>query len=269
MAEFCVNGLIVREVPYSEADKILTVLTAQMGKITVYAKRVRHFKNRYQATAQLMSYNEFVLYSRNDFYYLKEASVIENFYPIRQDLDRFALAQYFLDVAGDVCVEGESQEAMLQLLLNSLYLLSKNEKPLPLIKGVFELRTMVENGWMPALEHCDQCGKTAEKYYFDLPGGVLCCPDCRKAIANMAIPPRGEDGIESRYAGYSDFVEVVEGATLDALRYVERADRSRIFAFTLEPKTMQRFATVCERYLLNQLERSFSTLQFYHSLKHI
>ncbi len=269
MAMFSLNGLIVREVAYGEADKILTVLTKEKGKITVYAKGVRHFKNRYQATAQLMSYNEFVLYTRNDFYYLKEAYVIENFYTIRQDLDRFALAQYFLEVAGDVCVEGESQEEMLQLLLNSLYLLTKKEKPLPLIKGVFELRTMVENGWMPALDRCEECGKTAEKYYFDLPGGVLCCPACRKTIQNTVVPPRGEDGVESRYASYSDFVEVVEGAVLDALRYVERAERSRIFAFTLEPKALQRFATVCERYLLNQLERGFSTLQFYHSLKNI
>ncbi len=256
------NGLILRETVYGEADKILTVLTAEYGKITVYAKGVRSFRNRFQSAVQLMSYNEFVLYQKKDSYSFKEAEVHENFYPIRNDLESFALAQYLLDVANDVCVEGERQDEMLQLLLNTLYLIAKQEKPLDLVKAVFELRCAAVCGWMPDLSHCASCGAQKQAYYLNLAGGVLTCQSCYHHQAQMGFTDA--DGYQiARQDGFAP----VTAPVLQAMRYIVTAPASRIAAFTVSQEELASLSRVSEQYLLAQLERSFLTLDFYRSLR--
>ncbi len=259
-----VNGLILRETVYGEADKILTVLTAEYGKITVYAKGVRSFRNHYQSAAQIMSYNEFVLYQKRESYQFKEAAIVENFFEIRNDLECFALAQYFLDVANDVCVEGERQDEMLQLLLNTLYLLCKKEKSYAQIKAVFELRCAAVSGWMPDLSACAVCGAQKKSYYLDLAGGVLTCASCFSRKEQMGFTDI--DGYQ--IARKEGFVPIHE-ATLQAMRYVISAPPNRIIAFSVDEENLPTLSKVCEKYLLSQLERGFLTLDFYKSLQKI
>lgn len=261
------DGLVVREIPYGEADKILHVLTAEYGKIPVYAKGVRSFKHRYRACAQLMSFNEFVLYRKNDFYYLKEAAVVENFYSITQDIERFALAQYCMDVAADVCVEGEEEGAMLRLLLNTLYLISQGEKPLSQIKAIYELRTAQENGWMPAIFHCADCNAPLTQGFFDLPGGVVYCEACQKRF-NATVLPTDPLGYEGAGAFRSGVLKFVTPDVLALMRYILSADPKRIAAFSAPEPLLCELGDVCEAYLLHQLERGFSTLDFYKTLQH-
>ncbi len=265
MSLYSLDGLVIREIPYGEADKILHVLTAEYGKIPVYAKGVRSFKHRYRSCAQLMAYNEFVLYRKNEFYYLKEAATVENFYSVTQDLDSFALAQYCLEVASDVCVEGEEEGGMLRLLLNTLYLIAQGEKPLSQIKAVYELRTAQENGWMPALHACADCAAPLNQGFFDLPGGVVYCEACQKRFSNTVVPtdPLGFEGAGAFRSGVLKFVTP---DVLALMRRILAADPKRIAAFSAPEPLLSELDSVCESYLLHQLERGFSTLDFYHSL---
>ncbi len=260
-----INGLIVRETPYGEADKILQVLTAEYGKIPVYAKGVRSFRHRYRSTSQLMSYCEFVLYRKNDFYYLKEAFLHDNFYDITKDLERFSLAQYCMEVACDVCVEGEEEGEMLRLLLNTLYLLAQKEKPLSQIKAVFELRTVMENGWMPALGVCGDCATPITEGFLDLPGGVMYCPKCREQY-EKSIHITDIYGNE-RIPFHSDVVKWISFPVFTLMQVVLSAPAKRICAFSASEQELEALGEVSEAYLLHQLERGFSTLDFYHTLK--
>ena len=53
---------------------------------------------------------------------------------------------------------------------------------------------------------------------------------------------------------------------LQAMRYICFCGSRKIFAFTLSADAMQQLADVTESYLTTQLERGFSTLDFYKSL---
>ena len=65
-----VNGLIIREISVGESDKLVTILTDTMGKITVSCKGVRNIKSKRIAASQLFSYGEFLLSVRASKYYL-------------------------------------------------------------------------------------------------------------------------------------------------------------------------------------------------------
>ena len=92
------HGLILRETETKETDKILTVLTAEMGKIPVIARGARRKNSRLAAACQLFAWSEMTLYKRGNWYYLDSADPEELFAGLQKDLVRFALAAYLAEL---------------------------------------------------------------------------------------------------------------------------------------------------------------------------
>ena len=84
-----VKGIVLRSVDTKESDKILTVLTEGMGKIPVVAKGARSRRSKVTAAVQLLAYSELVLSESHGWQYLTEASTIELFDGVRQDIALF------------------------------------------------------------------------------------------------------------------------------------------------------------------------------------
>lgn len=245
------RGLVIRETAVGESDKILTLLTPDIGKISVYCRGVRSIKSHRIAAAQLFCYNEITLLPKADKYTLGEACLIENFFDIRADIEKFALAQYFADLLCEISIENEDQSELLSLALNTLYTLN-TDKPLSLIKSVFELRALCAIGLTPDLSSCDCCSAHASEYYFDPVGGTLRCPECFTSGA-------GGVGQERTYLFLPSYV-------LRAMIFIIRADKKRIFAFSAEKELLSELENICEKYLLSQIGRGFDSLNFYKSL---
>lgn len=243
------QALVLREVNYKEADKILTVLTRDAGKLTVKARGCRRKGSRLAAAAQLLSYSEMTLFEYRDYFSLNEAEPLELFWGVRADVEKVALGSYFAEVMENIAGEGLADPTLLSLILNSLYALDKLKKSQQLIKGSFELKLMALSGYEPLLDGCVGCGvPQPEDPRFQLIGGVLHCAHC--------CPGAGE-GVSVP----------VSASVLAAMRHVVYGDPKRLFSFVLDPEEEKRFARVCERFLLTQMDRGFRTLEFYRSLE--
>ena len=70
-------GVVLRQTETKEADKILTLLTPTLGKISVIARGARRKSCKYAACAQALAYSEWTLYQKGDWYYANEASPLE------------------------------------------------------------------------------------------------------------------------------------------------------------------------------------------------
>lgn len=254
-----INGLVIRETAFGENNKLLTLLTAGRGRMTVAAYGARGIKNRYMPVSQLMSYNEYVLSESKGRISVSEAASIENFRELREDIELFSLGQYFCEVMNEVTVEGEESGGLLRLILNSLYALTVGRYPAAQIKGVFELRTASLAGFMPELTACALCGDAAPEYaLLDVMDGTLCCPACRENQAD-------EEKYYENGAARQTFV--LKSAVLEAMRYAVNAPPERLFSFHLDDASLCEFGQICESYLLGHLERDFETLRFYKSIK--
>lgn len=256
---FTVNALIVRENDVRDNDKFLTLLTAERGRLSVYAHGVHGIKSPYVNICVLASYNEFTIERRGERYTMKEAFQLEPFRALRSDLERFALAQYFCDVCSDVSVEGENEGELLSLALNMLYALSATDKRARLIKAAFELRAASILGVMPDLDACAGCGCTeAEVMYLDVMSGIIRCGECKQ-----------KQPIEELFYEDGKSVPVIElpPAVLDAMRYIVYSPLKRLCAFTLPNEaSLLILAGACEKYLTSHLERGYKTLDFYNSV---
>lgn len=255
-----VVGVVIKETAYGESDKILTVLCPEHGRISVCAKGARKMKSPHLAAVQLFCYSEMTLYRRGERYWLREAALIESFYAIREDLEKYSLAIYFADVAADFSYEGEDCSETVSLLLNSFYMLVASDRPGWFIKAAFELRIASDNGYRPDLVACDSCGEgSRDSYYFDVMNGSIRCAECFGEYSE--ISPSGDAFGETTH-----IVIPISRPVLEAMRYVVYSSRKRIFSFSLDESERASFASACEKYLLDHIERGFSTLDFYKQL---
>ena len=240
------QGLVLRVTDYNDRDALLTLLTPKHGKLTVKARGLRRKNSPLIAPCQLLAYGEFTLFENRGYYTINEAHSLELFQNLRRDLIKLSLGTYFAQVAELVCQEDLPNPELLSLVLNCLYALSKLDEPEQKVKAVFEFRTACLAGYEPDLSGCHICGNPLPER-FDVSAGCLECHDHRAASS---------DGLR---------IPVAPGA-LDAMRYVAGCDPRRLFAFQAGEQTLEQFAQVSEVYLTTQLERGFSTLDFYKSL---
>ena len=242
------RALVLRETKYKEADKILTVLTEDEGKLTVSARGIMRRGSRIAAACQLLTFSEMTLFENRGRWYVQEAQTVEQFLGLREDIARLSLGTYFAELLEAASDEDSPNPEVLRLGLNSLFALSGGLFSPEHIKAVFEARLMCLSGYEPALEACPVCGKEGmASPVFSTLGGTVLCGKCRSAEYGETFP--------------------LCESSLAALRHISGAESKKIFSFTLEGAAAKRLYAACEAYVQAQLERRFASLDYWKSVK--
>lgn len=240
-----VNALVLREVRYKEADRILTLLTDTDGKLTVKARGALRKSSRSAAATQQLTYSEMTLFGNRGKYTVNEATVKEGFEGLRGDMEKLALGAYFAECMEALSMEDQPEPALLQLGLNCLYALSHDLHPQEKIKAAFETRLMCLSGYTPELRSCPVCGKEPENPALSLDHGCVCCRTCG------GMGEKAELGVNG----------------LAAMRYLSEAPAKQLLSFKLPGEDLLRLSDASERYLLRRTERGFSTLDYWKNLR--
>lgn len=239
------RGLVLREVKYKEADRILTILTDSEGKISVRARGALRSKSKFSAATQLLAFSDYTLFGNRGKWSINEAAPVEQFLGLRGDIESFALGSYIAEVLEAVSDEDCPNPEVLRLGLNSLYALSNKLCPMEQVKAAFELRLMCLSGYEPDLSVCCGCGsEDMEKAYLWPEHGELYCESC------------GRPGMLE-----------IGGAALRAMRHIISAEPKRVFSFALDDEGLAELSRVCESYALYELDRPFASLDYYRKLR--
>ncbi len=260
MEQLETKGLVIREVAVGEADKLLTLLTPDYGKLTVSVKGAASLKSRHMASSQLFAYSTFVLKKSKKYFYVSESETIECFFGIRFDLERLALATYICDVIDYLALEGVEDEGLLLLTLNPLYALSeKNNLSTAQIKASFELRAAAVSGFEPDLNECAACGKRdlSKGAIVDVMNGRVLCAEC-SGDPSFAL--------NDYQSGTAVLRIKVSGPVLDAARFTVSSPLERFLSFSLPENDLPAFSSLCEKYLLSHIEHGFKSLDYYNDL---
>ena len=254
------KGLVLADTAWGENDKLLTVLTAEYGKISVLLKGGSSLKNKAAGASMPLCYSEFITADRGGRPWIREARELEGFTAIRASLEDTATALYICEVASEVCVENGDESEMLQLVLNTLYALDRALKPREIIKAAFELRAAAVYGFTPDLVSCTECGKEeSEVMYLDVMDGVMHCLDCH----------RKRSSAEAFREGHTTLLMQLDKPLLDAMRYVSYSNAKKYLSFELPYEKHSSFSEYCEKYLVNHIDKEFRTLAFLRSLKRL
>ena len=218
-----VKGIVIRESTYKDNDKIITILTDSIGKVSVIAKGAKKTNSPYLASSQYLVYSEFVLYQNTGYFYLNSASVINTFYNLRVDLDKLQTVFELTKLINSVTDENQDCERILKLFLNTIYALDKLDKDKKLIVNAFKIKLFTLLGFAPRQDKCANCSKSLlesedEFVYYNYVDNVFLCENCK--------------GI-----GDSRSVIRLTKATFNAIFFVIRSDLKKMFSFELKSYT--------------------------------
>lgn len=234
------DGLVIKETSIRDNDRMITVITRDMGVINAFVRGVKSFKSKRSPATSLLSFSNFNLESKGDTYTVIEASVNKMFFGAGSDIVTLSIAQYFCELCNILRPAENESEEFLRLILNSLHFLTENKRSPELIKAITELRVAVIAGYAPNLVACNGCGKFEDPVmYFKFDDGTLYCSDCRKEnCASITL------------------------TVLQAMRHIVYSKFESLYSFEIPEMSAKELSKLCENYVTYQTEHKFTTLEF-------
>lgn len=140
------NGLIIKEEKYKEYDKLLTILTKELGKKKVYAFGVRKQSSKNIGKSRLFTFLRFDLREVNDRCQLESCEIIKSFDELSNDYETLCHASYFLELADYFSLENVEANDICNLLFYTFKTLNDKKIPYELIRRIFELKILQYEG---------------------------------------------------------------------------------------------------------------------------
>lgn len=134
MRNFKTEGIIIRRRNFKDADRILTVLTKDQGKIAVRASGIRRIPSRRSAHVELLNHAVLTLYNGHAFPVLTEAQMIDSFAGVKEDLHKIGLAYHLCELVDGLCPENQENRGVFGLVKTTLTRLSLEEDSSALVK---------------------------------------------------------------------------------------------------------------------------------------
>ena len=243
------TGIVLLAAPAGEYDKRVVILTKECGKITAFAKGVRRQNSPLLAAASPFAFGEFSCYEGRGTYRLVQAEIQQYFREITEDYESAMYGFYFLELADYFGREGTDEKEMMNLLYVTVKALMNQQLDNRLIRCIYELRTMVEQGLCPQLFQCTGCEKEisdGEDCFFSQEMHGILCISC-------ALGKRDARRISP--------------SALYAMRYIATAPMGRLYSFRVEPEVLLELEQIIHLYTARNTDRKFKSLQILEVMK--
>ena len=188
MAHYRDSGVIVRTHKLGEADRILSIITENNGKVRAVAKGVRKTRSRFGGRLELLRHLDLQFYKgRGDLDIVTQAETRDHWPDISNDLERLGKALTIAEAVDQIGQDRQPDQGLYQMLCGGLETLHVADPVL--IVPAFMLKLLAHEGVAPALNECVLGGETSGLEFFDPgTGGVTCATHQRgRPISSSAL----------------------------------------------------------------------------------
>ncbi len=246
------EAIILRRSDLGEADRLLTLLTPERGKLRVVAKGARKIASRKSGHVELFNrVNLLIAKGRGEFDIVSQAETVEPFRALRDDLLRSTYAHYAAELVDRFAEEGTSQPELFDLICDTLGWLS-TASDLALAARYFELRLLTLAGFQPQLFRCVGGGEPLTEIESDETYGWS--------------PGQGGALCAAHAAARTDISRLSLGA-LKVLRHAMRSEYPAVAALRVRESVADEIERALQRYLTYVLERKLKSIEFIHLLR--
>jgi DNA repair protein RecO (recombination protein O) len=190
------DGLVLRTQKLGEADRIITLLTRQHGRVRAVARGVRRTSSKFGARLEPFSHVDVQFFARGSGRelvgrHLPLCTQVETIAPyggrIVADYPAYTAGTAMLETA-ERFTENEGEPAVQQylLLVGALRTLADRRHDAHLVLDAFLLRSLAVNGYAPSFDTCAKCGLPGPNRFFSVQTGGVLCADCR--VPGCAVP---------------------------------------------------------------------------------
>lgn len=174
------SGIVLGGVSFGESDKILNVFTLEKGVVSAKIKGVKKAGAKLKFAAEPFCFVEFVFSKSQDKRTVIGASLIESFYPIRNDIKRYYAGATVLEFIKKFYKESTIDEQEFFCCISALKNITYSDNPLSELVS-FLLSSLKAVGYALSLPDCFMCEKPIEgRVFFDYRSGAFLCEKCRE-----------------------------------------------------------------------------------------
>lgn len=237
-----VQGVVISAMPIGEYDKRIVLLTRERGKISAFAKGARRVNSPFMAAADPFVFGTFTLYEGRSSYNLNQVSVTHHFVELAKMQPGIYYGYYFLELADYFGREGTDEREMMNLLYVTVKAILNPHVEDELVRCIFELRAMAEEGYCPELFSCVSCGKEEnqeEMFFSQTQHGILCA----------SCAPGVRDAVK------------ISRAALYAMRYIVSAPMGKLYTFAVSPEVLSELKKIIYVYTERNTDKRFKSLE--------
>jgi len=224
------EGIVLRGRDLREADRLLTIITPDRGKVRAVAKGVRKMTSKKSGHLEPFCRCAMLLAQGRDLDLIAQVEMIEPFPRLRADLDLLGPAYYLAELVDTFSEEESGSRALYEAFVAALVALDVGADASAACRW-FELFILTLNGLAPAWSVCAGCNAPIAadvSYVASVERGGLLCPACRH-LDVLAQP--------------------IETATIKALRLLAREPLARVVQVRMPSGALDEAGTVLGRWI--------------------
>lgn len=176
------EGIVLRQRKISNNRRIIVLFTKQYGRLSAGTSITEKGKSRAALALRPFTYAEYDIFKGRESYSINSAQVIQSYYSIGEDINRYMTAAAFLQYLEKVLDEGHAMPSLFNLCTEFLDSISKTKSGAETLLFAFIVKSLRMLGVMPEIGCCVNCGKNlsefARPYMFSVSAGGVICPDC-------------------------------------------------------------------------------------------
>ncbi len=242
-------AIVLKRFDLGEADRVLTILTPQDGKMRVIARGVRRPTSRLGGTLEPFAELQLVVARARTFDVVTQASVNEAWLNLRDRLESAATAWYLGELAERATEERAYAYPVYAVLRRAFQLLDDGMAPGRVARW-FEFGLADALGVRPEVDRCVECDRPLEagEQFRWVPslGGVLC----------------------ERHVGPPAEMVGLSQDALKVLRAYRRLDIEALAGLRLPPAVEREVEGAMRRFMRHALEREARSLAFLDEVRH-
>lgn len=247
-----VEAIVLKRTDTGEADRLLTLLTPDRGKLRAIAKGARKTKSRKGGHVELYTHCALQIAKGKQFDIITQADTLDAYITLRDNLDRVSYAYYLAELIDQFVEEVTEHAQVFDLFKHSLAWLGEPTTNPGLLARYFELQLLTHVGYRPQLFACANCGKTIEpiENYFSAQAGGVLDPDCATTLRE-----------------YARDAQPLALGTLKILRYLQTREWATVRVVRLTAHEQTQVELLMYRYIAHHLERNLKSVDFLNTLK--
>lgn len=179
-------GIVIKQIAYSDFDRILTIVTKNHGKISAIAKGARRLTSKKSASTDLFVKNKFAFAEGRNLDIVTETIILDTYEKSKNSFENIETLFYIAKVIDKLIEFGETIDSkeIYQALDESLTLLgnqSENIGKAKILVTAFEIKILTILGLLPSFHECVKCGNElaeSENFRFTTNLGGIVCRNC-------------------------------------------------------------------------------------------
>ncbi|MBI4788957.1 MAG: DNA repair protein RecO [Chloroflexi bacterium] len=251
-----VEAIILKRTDFGEADRILTLVTPDRGKLRAIAKGARKPSSRKSGHIELFTHSMLLLAKGRHLDVVTQADTLEAFLPLREDLERLGYAYYLAELVDKFSEEDSENRPLYDLLLHALRWLGDDACDSALLARYFELHLLQHVGYRPQLFQCVNCGTAIEPTdnFFSAEAGGVIDPNCMQTQ-------------REKIAGHARDAQPIPLNALKVLRFLQSREYETVRSLRLTPEAQAQVEGLMRDYIAHHLERNLKSVEFLRQLK--